>query len=78
MTEEETTKKVYRVIGDFVGRPPLTNLEYLKGDLGIDSVDVLEAIVELEDEFDIVISDASELETVGDVIELIKKELSKK
>ena len=44
-------------------------------DLGADSLDVVELIMELEDEFDIKISDeaAAELYTVGRIVEYLEK-----
>jgi acyl carrier protein len=45
-----------------------------KDDLDADSLDVVELVMELEDEFDMEISDedAEKITTVGDVIEYIK------
>ncbi|HHU21495.1 MAG TPA: acyl carrier protein [Acholeplasma sp.] len=44
-------------------------------DLGADSIDALELIIALEDEFDIEISDddAQDIKTVGDVVAYIEK-----
>ncbi|MBU9712484.1 acyl carrier protein [Evansella tamaricis] len=46
-----------------------------KDDLGADSLDVVELVMELEDEFDLEISDedAEKISTVGDVIEYIER-----
>jgi acyl carrier protein len=46
-----------------------------KDDLGADSLDVVELVMELEDEFDLEISDedAEKIATVGDVIEYIER-----
>lgn len=45
-----------------------------KDDLGADSLDVVELVMELEDEFDLEISDedAEKITTVGEVVEYIK------
>jgi acyl carrier protein len=45
-----------------------------KEDLGADSLDVVELVMELEDEFDLEISDedAEKIATVGDVVNYIK------
>lgn len=45
-----------------------------KDDLGADSLDVVELVMELEDEFDMEISDeeAEKIATVGDAVEYIK------
>jgi acyl carrier protein len=49
----------------------------IEGDLEATSIEVLETIMSLEDEFDIAISDreAEKLETVGDVIALVREKL---
>lgn len=46
-----------------------------KDDLGADSLDVVELIMELEDEFDLEISDedAEKISTVGDVVTYIQQ-----
>jgi acyl carrier protein len=46
-----------------------------KEDLGADSLDVVELVMELEDEFDLEISDedAEKIGTVGDVMEYIER-----
>lgn len=46
-----------------------------KDDLGADSLDVVELIMELEDEFDLEISDedAEKISTVGDVVTYIEQ-----
>jgi len=45
------------------------------GDLGADSLDVVELVMELEDEFDMEISDedAENMNTVGDAVTYIEK-----
>ncbi|MDQ0253755.1 acyl carrier protein [Evansella vedderi] len=47
-----------------------------KDDLGADSLDVVELVMELEDEFDLEISDedAEKIATVGDVVEYIERQ----
>lgn len=48
-----------------------------KDDLGADSLDVVELVMELEDEFDMEISDdeAERIATVGDAVNYIKSQL---
>jgi len=48
-----------------------------KDDLGADSLDVVELVMELEDEFDMEISDedAEKIATVGDAIKYIESKL---
>ncbi|WP_096199329.1 acyl carrier protein [Bacillus sp. FJAT-45350] len=47
-----------------------------KDDLGADSLDVVELVMELEDEFDLEISDeeAEKISTVADVVEYIQSQ----
>lgn len=47
-----------------------------KEDLGADSLDVVELVMELEDEFDLEISDedAEKIATVGDVVTYIERQ----
>lgn len=44
-------------------------------DLGIDSLDLVELVMELEEEFDIAIEEAENLQTVGDVVEYINEKV---
>ena len=43
-------------------------------DLGLDSLDFIEIIINIENEYDVEIGDeeANELKTIGDIIELLK------
>lgn len=45
-------------------------------DLGIDSLDLVELIMQLEDEFDIAIDEAEKLKTVNDVVEYITSKVN--
>lgn len=40
-------------------------------DLGIDSLDLVELVMQLEEEFDITIEESESLQTVGDVVNYI-------
>ena len=54
--------------------PNLVTMEAnLKDDLGIDSLDSVEIVLELESEFDVKISDdeLADLKTVGDIVKLL-------
>lgn len=75
-TEEITTR-----IGDVlvaklgISADSVVEVANIEMDLGATSLDMVETIMSLEDEFDIEISDrdAEGLKTVGDVIALVKK-----
>ncbi len=41
-------------------------------DLGIDSLDLVELVMQLEEEFDITIEESESLQTVGDVVNYIQ------
>ena len=76
MSSEEIFEKVKGVIveqlGDAEGN--ITMKASFIDDLGADSLDIVELIMALEEEFDIEIpdSDAEKVVTVGDVVEYIK------
>jgi acyl carrier protein len=54
------------------------NLETnFKNDLGIDSLDLIEVIIEVEKEWHIVINSVEKLKTVNDLVEVIINETSK-
>ena len=75
MTEKEIFDRIVTIIqerqgADFVVTESLS----LKDDLDADSVDLMEFILTLEDEFNIEISDEEidQLQSVGDVVEVVK------
>jgi acyl carrier protein len=76
MTQEEILEKVKRIVIDRLGveEDEVTLEASFKDDLGADSLDVVELVMELEDEFDMEISDedAEKITTVGEVVEYIK------
>ncbi|WP_270181839.1 acyl carrier protein [Alkalihalobacillus sp. CinArs1] len=74
----DTLERVTKIIVDRLGveasevKPEAS----FKDDLGADSLDVVELVMELEDEFDMEISDedAEKIVTVGDVIDYINSQ----
>jgi acyl carrier protein len=68
--------RVKRIVVDRLGvdENEVTLEASFKDDLGADSLDVVELVMELEDEFDLEISDedAEKITTVGQVVEYIK------
>ena len=76
MSSEEVFEKVKNVIIEQLGvaENNITMEASFIDDLGADSLDIVELVMALEEEFDIEIpdSDAEKVVTVGDVVEYIK------
>lgn len=71
-----TVERVTKIIVDRLGveESKVTLEASFKDDLGADSLDVVELVMELEDEFDMEISDddAEKIATVGDTVNYIE------
>lgn len=71
----ETLSRVTKIVVDRLGveESEVTPEASFKDDLGADSLDVVELVMELEDEFDLEISDeeAEKISTVADVVNYI-------
>ena len=63
-----------------VSKEQVTRATNFQDDIGADSLDIVELIMELEEEFDIQIPDdqAEKIKTVGEAIDYIEKESKKK
>ena len=76
MTQEEIFEKIKGIIVEQLGvtDTSVTTESSFIDDLGADSLDLVELIMALEEEFDIEIpdSDAEKVVTVGDVVDYIK------
>jgi len=76
MNPEEIFDKVKEIIIEQLGvaESAITNDAAFIDDLGADSLDIVELIMALEEEFDLEIpdNDAEKVVTVGDVVEYIK------
>lgn len=72
----DTLERVTKIIVDRLGveESKVTLEASFKDDLGADSLDVVELVMELEDEFDMEISDddAEKIATVGDAVNYIE------
>jgi acyl carrier protein len=72
----DVLERVTKIIVDRLGveESQVTLEASFKDDLGADSLDVVELVMELEDEFDMEISDeeAEKIVTVGDAVNYIK------
>ncbi|MCM3713160.1 acyl carrier protein [Halalkalibacter oceani] len=71
----DTLSRVKKIVVDRLGveEAEVTEEASFKDDLGADSLDVVELVMELEDEFDLEISDeeAEKISTVADVVNYI-------
>ena len=80
MSSEEIFEKVKGVIVEQLGvaEGNITMKASFIDDLGADSLDIVELIMALEEEFDIEIpdSDAEKVVTVGDVVDYIKENVN--
>lgn len=69
--------KVIELISKQLNRPAdeITNDKEIVKDLGADSLDVVEMLMSLEEEFNITVpeEDAVNIKTVGDIVKLIEK-----
>ena len=77
-TRDEIKEKVIDIVVDQlqVSREQVIETASLVDDLGADSLDVAEVIMELEDEFDITVPDDEEApKNIGDSIDYIIKQL---
>ena len=76
MSSEEVLEKVKGIIVEQLGvsENSVTEEASFIDDLGADSLDIVELIMALEEEFDLQIpdSEAEKISTVGDVVEYIK------
>ncbi len=81
-TPAEIEDKVYQIVSDQLSteRNELSRDTSFVNDLNADSLDTVELVMELEDEFDITIPDeeAEKLKTVGEAIDHIQQNLKVK
>ena len=73
-----TEQRVKQVVADQFGvaAAGINNTMCLKKDLGADSLDLIEIIMYLEDEFEIIIDDDSELSTnIQSIIDFVEHKL---
>ena len=78
----DNAQKVRDIIEKELGveREKLTDEASFIEDLGADSLDIVELVMELEEEFEITIPDdqAEKIKTVGEAIDYIEREQAKK
>lgn len=70
-----TTSRVFKVV-DYVLTPEQITLgSHIIDDLGADSLDMMELIMKIEEEFGVTVNDedAAKIETVADIVELVER-----
>lgn len=74
----DIAERVKKVIKESLAKDSVTESSNFIDDLGADSLDVVEIVMDLEEEFGITIedSDAEHIRTVGDAIEFLEKTLN--
>jgi acyl carrier protein len=81
-SRDEVKEKVIQIVCDNLGvnKEQVTDSTSFTEDIGADSLDIVELVMELEEEFEITIPDeeAEKIKTVGEAIDYIMKELEKK
>ncbi|MFQ6049224.1 MAG: acyl carrier protein [Phycisphaerae bacterium] len=79
---DEVEEKVIKVVSDQMGvdRAEITRETSFINDLNMDSLDTVETVMELEDEFEINIPDeeAEKIQSVGQAIDYIKQHCASK
>ena len=82
LTAVEIEEKVMQIVSEqmSVDRGEISRETSFVNDLNADSLDTVELVMELEDEFDLTIPDeeAEKLKTVGEAVDYIKKHLEGK
>jgi acyl carrier protein len=80
--KEKIQERVIQIVCDNLGvnKEQVTRSTSFTEDVGADSLDIVELVMELEEEFEITIPDeeAEKIKTVGEAIDYIEKEIAKK
>lgn len=80
MTNDEVFETVKKIAVDELDVDPakITREAKIKDDLDADSLDVFEIMNELEDQLDIELDVDEGVETIGDVVDFVQKQLAAK
>ena len=80
MTKEEILAKVQEIAAEQldVDKEEIVLTANIKDDLDADSLDVFEIMNELEDSFDIQFDADESIQTIGDVVDYVQKQLDAK
>lgn len=77
-TQESTAARVIEIVEREIGRENVQRHHFLVADLECDSLDIVEVVMELEEEFDVEMPDeeVEKMETVGHMIDWITEQLA--
>ena len=82
MDKDKIQERVIQIVCDNLGvnKEQVTRSTSFTEDVGADSLDIVELVMELEEEFEITIPDeeAEKIKTVGEAIDYIEAEIKKK
>lgn len=71
-------EKIKKIIADQIGAEEENITENTSfEDLGVDSLDLFEIIISVEEEFNVQIEDAEAIKTVGDAVKFVENNLKK-
>lgn len=70
--------KILEIIGEQLGIDVQElNTETSFEELGVDSLDLFQIVIEIEEEFDIQIEDAESIKTIGDAVKFVEERVAK-
>lgn len=77
---DEIKNKVIDIIADRLSRDKatITEASNVVADLGADSLDIAEIMMDLEDAFGVKLEDDQDVKTIGDIIKYIEKKVAEK
>ncbi len=77
---DEIKNKVIDIIADRLSRDKatITETSNVVADLGADSLDIAEIMMDLEDAFGVKLDDEQDVKTIGDIIKFIEKKVAEK
>lgn len=73
----ETQERVVKILEELSGNTNINSNDYLQNDLGLDSLDLVNLLVCIEDEFEIELDESDmnpfDFETVESVVNMVEK-----
>jgi acyl carrier protein len=77
---DEIKNKVIDIIADRLSRDKatITEASNVVADLGADSLDIAEIMMDLEDAFGVKLDEEQDVKTIGDIIKFIEKKVAEK